>query len=173
MKTGPAVVDTSAILMMVLDVDPKDAARINRRARTEESFGELRKAGVSFAVPAPVITELGMVGEVDGEAIAHELFARFGGFRDVSLDLPAAETAAKMLRKTFQEKRATKPRDAVKVDAMIAAIAVELGASCIVTANPSDFIDHLAAIGSTLEVLHCDAVRKSGQLRFLDIVTKK
>lgn len=175
MSSTIAVVDTSAILMMVIPIDPKDGARLTRQARTEESFRDLRKAGASFLVPAPVVTELGMFSAGGGEALAQVLFARFGGMRSESYDLPAAELASKMLRSTFKPARKAhpeKPRDAIKVDAMIAAMAVTVGASCIVTANPDDFRTHLAAISSELEILHCDAPRTSGQLRFLDIVQK-
>jgi len=153
------VVDTSVVILMVAPIKVGDEERRRRQMRTEETLAEMSRDGVSFVVPAPVITELAILseggGDRAGEIIAEVLFARFGGMRVEGIDLPAAETAGRMLRSTFRQIRQqpdSPPRDAIKVDAMIAALAHELEAAHIVTANPRDFRKHLDAIQSPVNV---------------------
>ncbi|MBL8604007.1 MAG: PIN domain-containing protein [Myxococcales bacterium] len=167
------VVDTSVVILMVAPVPAGNEDRRRRQLRAETTLGDMRRDGVSFVVPAPVITELAIfsdgVGDRAGEIIAEVIFARFGGMRVEAFDLHAAETAGKMLRATFKQIRQQSdapPRDSVKVDAMIAALAHELDAAHILTANPRDFRKHLDAVKSPVNVLNTNDP-PMGQLRLL------
>lgn len=167
------VVDTSVVILMVAPIKAGDEERRRRQLRAEATLGDMSRDGVSFVVPAPAITELAMfssgAGDRAGEIIVEVLFARFGGMRVEAFDLHAAETAGKMLRATFkqiQQQADGPPRDSVKVDAMIAAIAHKLEAAHVVTTNPRDFRKHLDAVQSPVNVWIADEL-PMGQLRLV------
>lgn len=164
-----AIVDTGPIILLHDTFDSSNTEKANRLARAEATFMDLRREGVVFIVPAPVITELGMLPGADGQALAESLFARFGGMRVEPFDGIAAQRAARMLRGTWSQRDRSRPRDGVKVDAMVAAVAVVQGAKYIVTTNQDDFVGPLAELQSDIEIVQCDAKKASkGQLRFID-----
>lgn len=172
MSAEIAVVDTSVILLMVAPIPEHDDVRFKRQQRTRERLQELANDGVSFVVPAPVVTELGMLPtEPTGRAVAEPVLARFGGMRVEPFDLPHAEVAAAMLRPTFKaltKGAGAQPRDVVKVDAMIVATAVRLNARYLLTANEKDFRKFLEQVDNRVELVIVDEVRQKGQLRFID-----
>jgi predicted nucleic acid-binding protein len=132
--------DTSTVITLISPTDKRYEA-------TQAHVANLVKERVRFVMPAPVVSELYQSG---GSSLVTILAKHMKGIRIEPLGLNAADIAGRMSREAILE-GAT--RRAVKFDALIAAIAHEVGARAILTSNPRDLARVLRAIDSTVQVV--------------------
>ena len=137
-----AVVDTN-LLIILLDSTNTQTAN-NRRTHCELTIERLEKLGARFIVPTPVVAEMCRVGR-GSDAIRQVVRTLLTTLRIEVLDEDAADIAGEISRTRLQN-RAGRERGAVKYDALIAAIAARLGARWLVTTNPDDMRQCLAAL---------------------------
>jgi predicted nucleic acid-binding protein len=80
------------------------------------------------------------------------------------LTYSAADVAGEMSKKALDERGPNDVRGAVKYDALIAAIAHDIGARWLVTDNRKDMQRCLDAVNSPVELIVTSSVPKKGQL---------
>lgn len=114
-------------------------------------------------VPTPVIAELGRDGP---GSIVYKEFARAirNRLRTAPLTVSAADVAGTMRAMALRQRASGHERGAVLYDALIAAIAHDLKARWLITANPGDMLRCLKAVHSTVEIIDTTTVPRKGQL---------
>jgi hypothetical protein len=160
------VIDTSVLILLASAAEnEEDKVTQQRILRTQDRMKELHREGVTFVVPAPVIVEMSRDG--DGAEAAARILVALGGLRVEALDEQAARIAGEMCRPSMLKKPKEESRDAIKVDACIAAIAHRLNARYMLTGNPRHFRAHLDQVKSTVELIAVDQQPAKGQLKML------
>lgn len=154
-----AVLDTN-VFFDLLDTTGTPAAE-QRRGFAELTIERLKNENVRFVVPSPVIAEL--AGEGPGSDVVREVARTLiGKLRIEVLDEDAADEAGAMSRVLLKQ-REGRERGAIKYDALIAAIAHNIGAKYLVTSNVDDLSKCLRAINSTVQVIMATAPPQTGQ----------
>jgi len=158
-----AIVDTSAIVLLLSSPSDEDDTTRARRECTEHTFARLTKEGARFGIPTPVVAELARTGP--GSAVALKVIAalkRRARFEE--LDLESADVAGAMRILKLRERTPGQERGAISYDALIAGIAHQRGARWLLTANPRDFAALLSTVKSNVELVVTDQPPAKGQL---------
>ena len=164
MKQPICVVDTSIIILVVVPPGPNEAkSTTNLRDLTEVAVEQVVKQGAKLVVPTPVIAELGRDGP---GSIVYKEFVRAirGHIRTAPLTVNAADVAGTMRTAALRQRGTGHERGAVLYDALIAAIAHDLDAQWLITANPGDMRKCLDAVTSSVEIMDTTSVPSKGQL---------
>lgn len=160
-------VDASVLVWMLEEQPHEDIERLREWTNVRATMRQLRDRGGVFVVPAPAIAELH--SGPHGSEIAALLGQRGARMRVEALDHQAAQIAGEMIAKCRPKAASlasgTTPRNVIKYDALIAAVAHRIGASVLVTADDRGFKRYLEAVGSSVRVEIATDAR--GQLRIL------
>lgn len=143
-----AVLDTD-VIRIALDNTSSDPQIEQRRTFIAQATERLEKLGATYVVPAPVVAELHSGGPAD--AIL-EIAQVLGGLRVQPLDEEAARVAGQIAAATLKN-RVGRERGAVKYDALIFAIAHQMGARWLLTGNRRDYEPCARAIASPVEIV--------------------
>ncbi len=145
-----AVLDTD-VIRIGLDNSNTDPAVELRRSFVELALERLEKLGAIWVAPAPVVAELESGGPADAlPAIAKVV----GGIRVQPLDEEAARVAGQIVAATLKHRAGRAgERGAVKYDALIFAIAHQMGARWLLTGNRRDYEPYAKVISSPVEIV--------------------
>jgi predicted nucleic acid-binding protein len=143
-----AVLDTD-VIRIALDNTGTDPSVEQRRTFIALAAERLEKLGATYVVPAPVVAELSSGGPADAVL---EIAKLLGGIRVQPLDEEAARIAGQIAAATLKN-RAGRERGAVKYDALIFAIAHQIGARWLLTGNRRDYEPCAKAIHSPVEIV--------------------
>jgi predicted nucleic acid-binding protein len=145
-----AALDTD-VIRISLDNTNADPGVELRRSFIELELERLEKQGALWVVPAPVVAELSSGGPAD--AIL-EIAKVLGGVRVQPLDEEAARIAGRITAATLRNRAGgAGERGAVKFDALIFAIAHQMGARWLLTGNRRDYEPYARAISSPVEIV--------------------
>lgn len=145
-----AVLDTD-VIRICLDNTTSDPSIELRRSFIALNFERLEKEGAVWVVPTPVVAELSSGGPADALL---EIAKALGGVRVQSLDEEAARVAGQIAAATLRNRTSRAgERGAVKYDALIFAIAHQMGARWLLTGNRRDYEPYARAISSTVEII--------------------
>jgi predicted nucleic acid-binding protein len=162
-----AVVDTSVLVLLLSTPGPNESEAVRiRRERSEVTLAELRKQGAVFVVPTPVVAELGRYGK-GSEVLRKKLVRQLKRSKVQALNVDAADIAGQMSDKALAARTEGEERGAVKYDALIAAVAHDIGARWLVTDNRKDMQRCLDAVQSPVELIVTSAIPKKGQLHLV------
>lgn len=162
-----AVVDTSVLVLLLSTPGPKESEHVRiRRERAEITLTSLRKQGAAFVVPTPVVAELSRHGK-GSEVLRKKLVRQLKRSKVQALDCDAADIAGQMSEKVLIARAAGEERGAIKYDALIAAVAHDIGAKWLVTDNRKDMQRCLDAVESEVELIVTSAIPKKGQLHLI------
>jgi len=138
MTQALAVIDTSVIVLLLSTPGPTETEKVRlRRERAEVALAALRSDGARFIVPTPVVAELYRNGK-GSEVVRKKLVKHLKRTKLEALTYSAADVAGEMSKKALEERGPDNERGAVKYDALIAAIAHDIGARWLVTDNRKD-----------------------------------
>ena len=143
-----AVLDTD-VIRIALDNTSNDPSIEQRRTFIALATERLEKMNAIYVVPAPVVAELSGAGPADA---LPEIARLLGGIRVQSLDEEAARVAGQIAKETLAN-RVGRERGAVKYDALIFAIAHQMGARWLLTGNRRDYERCAKAIASPVEIV--------------------
>jgi predicted nucleic acid-binding protein len=163
-KQPLCVVDTSVIILVAVPPGQNEAQSTTQlRELTEIAVEQIIKQGAKLVVPTPVIAELGRDGP---GSVVYKEFVRAirGRIRTAPLTMNAADVAGTMRTAALRQRADGRERGAVLYDALIAAIAHDLGARWLITANPGDMRKCLEAVNSSVEIVDTTHVPAKGQL---------
>ena len=145
-----AVLDTD-VIRIGLDNSNADPAVELRRSYVELALERLEKLGAIWVVPAPVVAELNAGGPTDALL---EIARVLGGVRVQPLDEESARVAGQIAAATLKNRAGRAgERGAVKYDALIFAIAHQMGARWLLTGNRRDYEPLAKAISSQVEIV--------------------
>ena len=107
--------------------------------RTANHIAHLEAQNARVIIPAPVVTEYLQGFEVEEQP--RQLTTLQKNFVIPAFDIAAAALTAKLMRERQKEvsRQSNETRQSLKVDFMIAAIAIQQGATTLVTHNTGDF----------------------------------
>jgi predicted nucleic acid-binding protein len=164
-----AAFDTSALVFLIDDAPPADAADARRWQNVRDTMRGLTDAGVTFALPAAVLAELA-AGQ-HGRAVAALLAKRIGKIEVQAFDAEAALIAGEITQGALAAAKAagTKVADRpiIKFDAMILATALRWKVDQLITTNGRDFAKYLKHTKLEIDVVHADETR--GQVTLLGV----
>ena len=164
MKQPLGVVDTSVVILLTAPPAPKEPKAIkNLRELTEAAVERVIKEGAKLVVPTPVIAELGREGP-GSEVYRDFVMGIRGRTRTAPLTVSAADVAGTMRMAALRQRENGQERGAVVYDALIAAIAHDIGAKWLITANPRDMKKCLLAVNSPVALVDTTEVPAKGQL---------
>jgi predicted nucleic acid-binding protein len=161
------VVDTSVIILSAAPTRPNDPTHIKSlRELTEIAVESTIKHGAKLVVPTPVIAELGRDGP---GSVVYKAFVKAirGRIRTAPLTVSAADVAGAMRRSALRQRADGQERGAVLYDALIAALAHDIEARWLITANPRDMKRCLAAVQSAVEIIDTTVIPDKGQLHLV------
>lgn len=164
MKQPICVVDTSVIILSAAPTGPTEPQHIRTlRELTEIAVETTIKQGAKLVVPTPVIAELGRDGP--GSLVYKAFVAAIRGrIRTAPLTVSAADVAGAMRISALRQRANGQERGAVLYDALIAAIAHDIGARWLITANPRDMKRCLDTVQSSVRILDTTDIPDKGQL---------
>jgi predicted nucleic acid-binding protein len=145
----PIAVLDSDVIRIALDNTDTDPLVEQRRTFIALATERLEKLGATYVVPAPVVAELHSGGPADAMI---EIARLLGGIRVQPLDEESARVAGQIAAATLKN-RAGRERGAVKYDALIFAIAHQMGARWLLTGNRRDYEPCAKAINSPVEIV--------------------
>lgn len=153
-----AVAVDACTLILLLDNDTTEQARLDRISRVRFAFAKYDDEGADFIIPAPVLVELG-AGGVDGQRAAEALIRQDKRIRVEALDFDAAQLAGRIISARLPKRAATESRVMIKFDALVTATAVACGATCILTTDRSDIEKCMAELPAEDRIKVVDASR--------------
>lgn len=152
------VVDSNVIILATKGLDGIDDKEKGRRRAARMWLRKLSKDGSEVLVPAPVFAELAIKDDKVSQLVSRALGNPDTGPITAEFGLDEAIEAGNMLRAKYHRiVKGGANRDALKVDAMIAAIAHAQGMKAVLTSDVDDFTELLEAIGSSVQVWKADA----------------
>jgi predicted nucleic acid-binding protein len=163
-KQPICVVDTNIVILTAVPPGPHEAESTRKlRDLTEIAVEQMMKAGAKLVIPTPVIAELGRDGP---GSVVYKEFAQAirSRIRTAPLTVSAADVAGTMRAAALRQRTSGHERGAVLYDALIAAIAHDLNARWLITANPGDMRRCLETVGSTVEIIDTTVIPAKGQL---------
>lgn len=164
MKQPICVVDTSVIILSAAPSGPKEPPQIKYlRDLTQIAVDTTIKQGAKLVVPTPVIAEL---GRDQPGTLVYQAFVRAirECVRTAPLTVSAADVAGTMRISALRQRSQGQERGAILYDALIAAIAHDIGARWLITANPRDMKRCLDAVQSSVKILDTTTIPDKGQL---------
>jgi len=158
------VLDTSILVLLLTkrigDSEEETETELRREA-VKQCIREMQGKW-QIGIPAVVVAEL-----THGSAAKKEvqrLVTRLGRFKILAFNFASGCIAADMWRTALAKKPLKQGRAVVKFDTLICATAVANGATRIVTENPSDFAQHIAAVESNVEIIVPSSPPAKGQM---------